>query len=178
MHHGRPLNRVVSQPFAVTPITLRYDRRLVRDSVLTFWRRRVGVGFFVALAVVGGAVLFSVVNGERGWFVGAGGTVFVLAVIFAGALFLVHYRGSMGRLSRMNPPEASLVIADDGFTISSSAGASTLRWSAITEIWERPQYWLLFLSSAQFITVPTSDVPAQSLELLKTRIVAAGGKVG
>jgi hypothetical protein len=150
-HSGgvRPLNSVVRQPFAVSaPITLRYDRRLVLDAVFTFWRQRVGVGFFVALVALGASVAFFLIRGDRGWFVGAAGTVFVLAIVFAAALFLSHYRGSLSRLRRMNPPEAALVLSDEGFTLSSSAGSSTLRWSAITEMWERPEFWLLFLSPA------------------------------
>jgi hypothetical protein len=83
----------------------------------------------------------------------------------------------MNRLRQMNPPEVSLVLTDEGFTISSSAGASTMRWSAITEIWERPKFWLLFLSPAQFITLPTSDMPRESLEMVRSKVAAAGGKV-
>jgi hypothetical protein len=160
-----------------TPITLRFDRDLVRSAVFTFWRRRLGVGFFVALAAMGGGVAYFVAQGERGWLVGAGGTVFVLAIIFVVAIFRSQYQSSLQRLHKMQPPEATLTLTESGFTLSSNLGSSTARWSAITELWEAPQFWLLFVSSAQYITLPTADIPRESLDEIRRSLVKAGGKV-
>ena len=83
----------------------------------------------------------------------------------------------MGRLRAMQPPEATLALSEDGFTLSSNAGSATLRWSAVSELWETPQFWLLFFSSAQFITLPIANVPGESLAAIKSSVVKSGGKV-
>jgi hypothetical protein len=145
--------------------------------VLTFWRRKVGVGVFVALAAMAAFVVYSIVQGDRGWFVGAAGTVVILATIFMCAMFVNHYRAAMARLEQMKPPVASLLMSEEGFTISSSAGTSTLRWSAITDIWEQPKFWLVFVSKAQFVTLPTTEMPESNQQLFKQRATDARGKV-
>jgi YcxB-like protein len=127
--------------------------------------------------VLAGSLLYFVANGDRSWFVGAIGTVLAFGALLAGAMFLIRYRHALRRLNQMRPPEATLVLSAEGFTISTTMSSATIRWSAIKEILERPNFWLLFLSSAQFITVPTSDVSRAELEIIRSHVVASGGKV-
>lgn len=131
----------------------------------------------MALAALGAGVAFFIVQGERGWFVGVGATIFILAIVFTATIFLHQYKGSLNRLQQMQPPEATLALTDEGFTVASNVGASTLKWEAITELWVHPQYWLLFLSSAQYITLPTADISRERLETIKDRVAASGGKI-
>lgn len=48
---------------------------------------------------------------------------------------------------------------------------------AITEIWQFPDYWLLFFSRAQFITLPLADLDPEAQELILDRAKSHGAKV-
>jgi len=148
-------------------ITLRYDERLARRAVFTFWRQILGIGFFVALIVLTAAVAYSLIHGDRGWFAGATATVLALGLVMMPLTFLTHYRSSVRRLRAMRPPEATLTMTEQGFSLSSSIASSSVQWSAGKELWETPDFWLVFLSSAQFITLPTADVSGDALDFFK-----------
>ena len=54
---------------AVMPhqLTFTYTESLLRRAVFAFWWRTVGVGFFVAMAVLAGSLVFLVGQGNRSW---------------------------------------------------------------------------------------------------------------
>jgi hypothetical protein len=56
-------------------------------------------------------------------------------------------------------------------------GTSELAWTAVTEVWSFPEFLLVFLSKAQFFTLPTSDLGAAGRELVLAKARANGAKV-
>jgi len=57
-----------------TPVTIRYDRRLVPSIVSTYWWHRTGWSYVAAMVVLAGFLLYLLANGDRSWFVGAIGS--------------------------------------------------------------------------------------------------------
>jgi len=50
-------------------------------------------------------------------------------------------------------------------------------WLIVTEIWERPDYWMVFTAPGQFMTLPVQTIPAFSAEQsAKERGARAGGR--
>src|SRR5436190_1746859 len=133
---------------------LHYSEALIRNAVWAFWRRVTGWRYFVAIALAVGAFIYSVMSGDRSWRVGVSASIFCLAVIFAVALYFIHFRGSMTRFRRMQSPEATFEAGDDRFRVTSDVGSFEMPWSTVTEVWQFPEVWLLFFSRAQFITLP------------------------
>jgi hypothetical protein len=115
--------------------------------------------------------------GDRSWVLGASAAVGGLGALFAGALYAVHLRETLTRFRRMQLPEATLEIGEERFRVTSDAGSSELQWSAITEIWQFPAFWLLFLSRAQFMTFPVADLDAKARERIASRAKAHGAKI-
>ena len=158
--------------------TLIYTEPLLRQAVFAFWRRSVGVGFVVALAVVVVSLGVLIGQGESSWLVGVLATVLALGILFPLALYLVHYRNSLGKFREMGSPQATFIAEESSFTISSSIGTSTFQWSAVKELWQFPGVWLLLYSKAQFSTLPLASLPLEMQAYVAQRIRAAGGKVG
>jgi hypothetical protein len=158
--------------------TLIYTEPLLRQAVFAFWRRSVGVGFAVALAVVALALGALVAQGEASWLVGVLGTVFVAGVAFPTGLYFVHYRNSMRKLREMGSPQATFCAEESSFTISSSIGTTKLQWSAVKELWRFSDVWLLLYSKAQFSTLPVACLSPEMQAFVLQRVRAAGGKVG
>jgi YcxB-like protein len=158
-------------------ITLHYDESLLRRAAFQIWRRQIGVGFIITLVVLAVGLVTMIANGDTSWLVGAAGTTLGMGILVRIALYVVHYRRALQRLKMMGKPEATLILSESSFTISSEIGSSTLPWSAISEIWRFPDFWLLFVSRSSFSTLPLADFSAEAKAFFIERVRAAGGKV-
>jgi hypothetical protein len=158
-------------------IKLYYTEALIRRAVRSFWWRTTGWRFIAALLLVLGSFVGLLWSGDRSWVVGLLGAVLVLALTFSVALYVVHYRASLGRLRRMRAPEATIELGEESFRVTSDAGTSELAWRAVTEIWSLPEFLLIFFSRAQFITIPRADVDADICEFILGKARAHEAKV-
>jgi hypothetical protein len=158
-------------------ITLRYTEALLRRAVRAFWWRTIGWTYVAAAVALLCVFSYQLRMGDRSWWVGVLGTVLGLAVTFGVALYTVHYRGTMGRLRRMRTPEATIELGEERFRVSSELGTAEVAWAAVTEVWSFPEFLLVFLSKAQFIALPTTDLGVNAREVILGRVRASGAKV-
>lgn len=156
-------------------IKLHYSESLIRSAVAAFWWRTVGLKFVLAFLSLAAGVGYLLLAGDRSWFVGAIGTVLVLALALVAALYVVHLRGSIARFRRMNAKEATLVAESDKLVLASDVGSSELRWSAVADVWRFKEFWLLFFSRAQFVTLPVADLDVGAQEFIAERVRSHGG---
>lgn len=143
-------------------VDVRYTRPLVLAAVNAFYRRtllrRFGWSGWASLAVTLSALAFLTLRGIRSWVVGFIGAGILFIVLIFAAGYIAHYRNTTGRFDRMSQPEARFVFSDDGFTITSDQSTSTLSWASVREVWAFPDFWLILLSQAQFLTLPIEGV--------------------
>jgi len=157
--------------------TLSYDRTLIQQAVASFCWRVVGPRYVVALALVAGSLVVLVRGGNASWPVGVLASVLALGAAFPVALYATHYRNALRKLEAMGAPLGTLEASETALSLSSGAGTATLPWSAVCEVWRFDAYWLLLLSKSQFVTLPLADVSPEAAEFIRTRVLAAGGKV-
>lgn len=157
--------------------TLVYSESLLRTAVWAYWRRSVGLGFGVAMALVAISLVVLLAQGERSWVVGVFATVLLFGVAAAVVLYVVHLRNALRVFRAMGRPEATFHAEADTFTVRSGAGAATLPWSAVEEVWPLPEVWLLLYSKAQFSTLPTACLSPEMQAFVVERVRAAGGRV-
>ena len=157
--------------------TLIYNEALLRQAVFAFWRRSVGVGFFVALLIAALGLVVLVALGQASWLIGGLAVVLVLGIAFATVVYVVHYRNSLRKFRQMDKPQASFSAEESSFTMSSDIGTTTLQWSAVRELWQFPSVWLLLYSKSQFTTLPLACLPAETQAYIVQCVRAAGGKV-
>jgi YcxB-like protein len=101
----------------------------------------------------------------------------IVAVLLSIALYIVHYRRSLSRLRRMSIPQAVFEPAEEAFRITSDVGTLELSWRSVKEVWRFPHFWLLFISRAQFITLPLDDLNLEERQYVLNKIKANGGKI-
>lgn len=70
----------------------------------------------------------------------------------------------------MTSPQARFVFADNDVTLVSELGSATIPWASIREIWEFPDFWLILLSRAQFITLPIAGVGEDTRAFIRGKI--------
>lgn len=156
---------------------LHYSDTLVRSAVAAFWWRTVGWQFVLAFFLVAGGLGYMLLKGDRSWLIGVLGVVLVLSFAFVVALYLVHLRSSLERFQRMKVKEATLDADSDKVVMTSDVGAFELHWSAVRDVWRFERFWLLFVSRAQFVTLPVADLPSDAQEFIMERVRNHGGKV-
>jgi hypothetical protein len=157
--------------------TLNYTESLLRQAVYAFWRRTVGIGLFVALSLLACSLAWMLWQGDRSWVVGAVGVFLFFGFGFAVFVYVVHLRNTLAKFRAMGAPSAVLELGEASFAVSSGLGSSTLAWSAVTEVWCYPSFWLLLFSKAQFVTLPLASVPPEMQAYILSRVLSAGGKV-
>ncbi|WP_323013300.1 YcxB family protein [Devosia sp.] len=153
-----------------------YTQEIVSGAVKAFvWRR--GIADQKGLWAAEIAMLVFLVgllwSGERGWLVGVVGVVVLLVPCLIGAMWVAHHRNTVGKFRRMSSPRANFVFGEDGFEVVSELGEARLPWSTVTEIWERPGYWMLFTDPNQFMTLPVQTVSEEDRAFLRSRLSSA-----
>ncbi|MDN5943542.1 MAG: hypothetical protein L0H94_16820, partial [Nitrospira sp.] len=123
--------------------TLIYNTTLLRQAVFAFWRRSVGVGFFVALFIAAIGLVVLVALGQSSWIIGGLAAVLAVGVAFAIVVYAVHYRRSLQKFRQMDKPQALFRAEESSFTMISDIGTTTLQWSAVKELWQFSNVWLL-----------------------------------
>jgi len=103
--------------------------------------------------------------------------VLVLGTAFPIVVYVVHYRRSLQKFHQMDNPQATFRAEESSFTMVSDIGTTTLQWSAVKELWQFPNVWLLLYSKAQFTTLPLSCLPSETQAYIVQCVRAAGGKV-
>ncbi|WP_144637076.1 YcxB family protein [Bordetella genomosp. 13] len=154
-----------------------YTAAMVQDAVRTYVMRRLvreQKGLWLgalAMLVLG---VFMVLRGMQGWMVGVAFTGALLPFLFVATGWIAHYRNSVGKLRRMPSPTARIAFQDDGLGVVSELGSGHIAWAALTEIWERPGYWMLFMGPNQFNVLPLQGIDAADLEWLRGKVRTPG----
>ena len=152
---------------------MRYTEPLIVAAVRTFMWRRVGREFgWSGLAACAALLVFigwDIASGDRSWTIGALVAVPLALIAVAAAVWIAHYNTSLGKLRAMKIAQSTWTLSQDAWTVVADSGSSTMPWSAITQVWELPDYWMLMLGKNQFVTLPTADVPTATLDYVRAR---------
>ena len=153
---------------------LRFSEPLLREAVRAFvFRaliRQLGVSFFIVVALLIATLALLISQHDRGWMVGFLIATVLFVGVFLATVYIAHLRNTIGRFRQMRTPEATFGYDEQQFTLTSELGSSTMPWSAITEVWRHPRFWLLLFSRSQFVTLPLDclDEQAQTFITRKT----------
>ena len=158
-------------------VILTYTEDLLKKAVRSFWWRTIGPVFIAVLVLLLIATIYFISNGERSWIVGVLSSAIGIGILFPAILYINHYRNTLEKFKELGGTDSTLRLNSDSFEIESSIGKSSLNWSNVKELWQFSEYWLVFLSKAQFFTLPVSCLSPQAQELIKNRIKEAGGKI-
>jgi hypothetical protein len=150
-----------------------YTHNMVHSAVKTFvWRRGILGQKKLWLAEFALAVLFLwfFARGDRGWAVGLLGATLLAPPILISVVWLAHYRNTVGKFRSMQSPIANLTIGADGLAVASALGSVQIPWSILTEIWERPTYWMFFTAPSQFFTIPIETISTADRDFVRSKV--------
>ncbi|MBB3611104.1 YcxB family protein [Rhizobium sp. BK602] len=162
-------------------VEVTYTDAIVRDAVRTFvWRRGVAgqKGLWAAEAVLIALLIWLPLRGEQGWLLGVVSVIALLPPCLIIAMWVAHHRNTVGKFRRMPSRRADFTFLDDGLVVASELGSTKIPWAGVTEIWERPAYWMIFTAPNQFMTLPVETVSADDRDFLRSKVpVVAAQKI-
>lgn len=151
-------------------VRLIYTREIVKAAVWAFWLKTVERKFLVVLVLLTGFEVYLLATGNRSWVAGMLGTTVLFGFAMTSIVYVVHFRRGMAKFSAMKDPHANLELDEERFRVRSGAGASELPWSAVKEIWQFEEFWLLLFSPAEFMTLPLENIPMEARELILRKV--------
>jgi YcxB-like protein len=158
-------------------VSVEYSKELLVAAVRAFWlrfvKRRLGWKYLLALGLIGIATAQRVSAGDRSWFLPFLLGALAFAILFLVATYFLRRHYALSRFRQMQSPVATFTFRDADFTMSSDLGSSTLPWRTVTEVWRYPEFWLLFISKGQFITLPLSSLDLSTREFIGARLTVA-----
>lgn len=158
-------------------IKLHYSEALIRRAVRSFMLRFVGWRYVAALTVTLFSTIYLFAIGDRSWFIGVAGSALALGLVVPVIVFFAHQRAALIRLRRLRKAEAIFEPNEHGFRATSDVGTMSLPWSEITAVWCFPNFWLLFFSTSEFITLPLADLNSEAREFILAQVRSHGIKV-
>jgi len=157
--------------------TLRYTESLIVQAVRHYWRKTIGPGLLFAVPLMVAFLAWRLMDGDRSWIVGLAIAVILLGILMPVAVYVAHYRSSLGKFRAMANPVAEFVAGDETFGITSELGSTSLKWEAVVEVWRFESLWLLLFSKSQFVTLPLADLPKPVQDFILDRVKLSGGKI-
>ena len=154
-------------------VKVAYTEEIVRDAVKAFvWRRGIAdqKGLWAAEAVSIAFFIWLLWRGDQGWLVGVVGVVSLLPPWLIIAMWAAHHRNTVGKFRRMLSHCADFTFLDEGFEVASELGSAKIPWSAVTEIWERSCYWMIFTAPSQFMTLPVETMSTTDRDFLRSKM--------
>jgi len=114
--------------------------------------------------------VFLLWRGDRSWLVGLLGTVVLFSCVFMAAMYSIHMKNSTARLDATGNSTATMELSEDTLRLQSQAGASELPYDSVSDVWFREDYWILFLGTNQFFTIPTKNLDADTSRFLRSKL--------
>lgn len=164
-------------PDRAEAVQVRYSENMIRDAVRTFVRRRFILEQKLLWTLAGAMLLlcaWMLAGGDRSWAAILAGTAALLPLLFVLVGWRAHLDVSLGKLRAMPEPEAEFAFDEQGFRVTSGLGEFRLPWSSMSEVWTRPDFWMLIIAPNQFATLPTQNIPPEILNRLRGWL---GGKM-
>jgi len=156
-----------------TTYDVSYTEAIARDAVRTYvWRRGfAGLKGLWAIEILMLALLIWLVFSKGGaWQICIVGFATVLPPCLIMLIWIAHHRNTVGKFHDMADKRARFTLRDEDIDISSGLGGAQIPWSRISEIWERPAYWMIFTGKSQFFTLPIDTISAADRDFIRTKV--------
>jgi hypothetical protein len=128
---------------------------------------------WAAEAVLIAFLIWLLWRGEQGWLIGVISVVVLLPPCLIITVWIAHYRNTVGKFRKMSSHQAEFTFLDEGLEIVSELGSAKIPWSGVTEIWEKPGYWMIFTAPSQFMTLPVQTISLTDREFLRSKVASA-----
>lgn len=158
-------------------INMTYSLPVLKKSVFRYWKRALGWRYFIAMLFVSFCFISALIKGDTSWMMGAFAVIFTLGLLFGASVYLNNRYHVLGTFNALQDPTVTFKVYDEKFGLSSELGEGEWPWSAIKEIWQYPDTWLVFLARASYATFPLNTIPTEAQRFVLEKVEEAGGLI-
>lgn len=151
-------------------VTVRYTRETVLRATRRFWKRHFGWRGLMAFVLLGAGVALLWRLAADDWYTIALSTATGMVPLLFVTVYFVHRHRVLLSLARLADGAVEFRFEEDGLSVASSLGTSTLKWTTFDRLWKFPDLWLLFISKQQYLVLPVGEIPSEALELVEARV--------
>lgn len=160
---------------ALFQITINYTLAMLKQSVIRYCKRVLGWRYLLAMIFIACCLITAFIKQDTSWMTGAMAVIFTFGLIFALSLYLNNKHHVIGTFNALQKPTITFSIYQEKFALSSELGQGEWPWSAIKEIWQYPNSWLVFLTHNSYATFPLDAIPSQAQHFVLQQVQNAGG---
>lgn len=140
--------------------------------------RSLGVSTLVCGIISIFACVYYILEYRTSWVSGFLSAVLIICVMLPFLAYVLHYQIAKKKFERLGPTqEATVVIRDDDFSLTSAIGSVTLPWSVIKEVWLCNGFWLVLFSRRDFSTIPLDHMQPEEKEFILQQVQKCGGTI-
>lgn len=159
------------------PLELHYSEYLIRDVIRSYCRQNIGLVWPITTAVMLLIAFYTMMNGDRSWYVVTYVFVAILSFIIMIANYKVHLSRSLKRFKRMKTPVATLELMEEWFRISSDVGSLEIKWAQIKHIFCFNEAWIVFFSASDFMILPIENFSIETKNFITSKAKKQGATV-
>lgn len=156
-------------------INMVYTLSMLKKSVFRYWKRALGWRYFIAMLFIGFCFISAIVKGDTSWMMGAFAVIFTAGILFGISVYLNNRYHVLGTFNALQNPTVTFKVYDEKFALASELGEGEWPWTAIKEIWQYQDTWLVFLARASYATFPLEAIPAEAQSFILEKVQEAGG---
>lgn len=149
-----------------------YTESTLRGAVQTYIFRRFVADqkrLWVLSGLMAAMAVYFAWKGQPAWVIALAASAALMAPVLAALGWWVHLSSTLETFKRMGSPRASIGFRDDALILASDQGKGELPWSVLTEIWDRPGYWMIFTGRNRFNVIPKANVPEDAQAWFRER---------
>jgi hypothetical protein len=162
----------MNEPSLPREVSYEWSPDLVKLGARRYIIRRTGRRMFLFLGVVAVLSAILAMRGENLWWCPA-----ILSVI-PPLLWLVYYLQVTRIRYEMPDQRVKVRIESESITFETSEQNTTLKWSAIKQLWIFPDVMLVFTYTKQnYTAIPVAPFGEESRRYLETKVRENGGEI-
>jgi hypothetical protein len=158
-------------------LTLMFSKPLVKRAVRSYFLRKMGLRYFIAMALAMVLLIYELSTGDLSWLVGLLGAIIGFGILFPVVGIIGQTRIGLQKLAEMPDATATMTLTDNGFLIRSAIGSAELNWKSVSEVWQFPDYWVLLSSGHFFMTIPQSGLDDQARDSIRAALARGNVKI-
>ncbi|HXO22032.1 MAG TPA: YcxB family protein [Thermoanaerobaculia bacterium] len=157
--------------------TITYNDALVTSAAARVWWRRIGIRYFVILALLLACEVALLVGGDRSWWAGSLGTLFVLGLALPFAGFFIQRHDSLQKSRALEAGRAEIVLSPAGLRFSRRGEAVEFPWSKLRHVVRYPEYWLVGPTAMRLFILSLDGFPAEAQDFMLQSVREHGGMI-
>jgi len=150
-----------------------YTLEMGRDAAKAYVLRRLFAEEKGHWIVFGATVVFVIWlfwSGQRDWLTGVVAAVVTLPILRVIITWRSYSANEVARFSRMKEPLAEIAFDKESLSVTSDVGSAQVPWSRLTEVWQRPGYWMIFWDKNDFNILPDENMPEALRRKLRDKV--------